>query len=125
MTSEGPVRADIRLVTTLLGQTLVRNEGQQLLDLVERVRAQVKNGNLADLREIQDLDLVTTNRLVRAFTSYFHLANITEQVHRGRELLRQRQGNGGWIGRCSGSRRQESSARCSPTRSRDCPCAPC
>jgi len=42
MTSEGPVRADIRLVTTLLGQTLVRNEGQQLLDLVERVRAQVK-----------------------------------------------------------------------------------
>ena len=55
MTSEGPVRADIRLVTTLLGQTLVRNEGQQLLDLVERVRAQVKNSNLADLREIQDL----------------------------------------------------------------------
>ncbi|MGI8535850.1 MAG: phosphoenolpyruvate carboxylase [Mycobacteriales bacterium] len=97
MTSEGPVRADVRLVTTLLGQTLVRNEGQQLLDLVELVRSHAKNGSLSELREIQDLDLVTTIRLVRAFTSYFHLANITEQVHHGRELLRQRQVNGGWI----------------------------
>lgn len=33
------LRADIRLLTTLLGQTLVRSEGQELLDQVEMVRA--------------------------------------------------------------------------------------
>ncbi len=96
-TLEGPLRADIRLVTTLLGETLVRNEGQALYDLVELVRSHAKQASLADLRELHSLDPVTTIRLVRAFTSYFHLANTTEQVHRGRELLRQRQADGGWI----------------------------
>jgi phosphoenolpyruvate carboxylase len=98
MTSEA-LRADIRQVTTLLGETLVRNEGQELLDLVELVRAQAKEGRLADVQELQAIDLATTVRLVRAFTSYFHLANVTEQVHRGRELLRQRKTSGGWIER--------------------------
>jgi phosphoenolpyruvate carboxylase len=85
------LRADIRLVTTLLGETLVRHEGQQLLDLVELVRNEAKQGELSELPELRALDLATTVRLVRAFTSYFHLANVTEQVHRGRGLLQQRQ----------------------------------
>ncbi|MCW2667231.1 MAG: ppc [Frankiales bacterium] len=93
------LRADIRTVTTLLGQTLVRNEGQELLDLVELVRAQSKASGLADLPELERLDLATTVRLIRAFTSYFHLANVTEQVHRGRELLRRREESGGWMER--------------------------
>ncbi|MCW2501041.1 MAG: ppc [Frankiales bacterium] len=98
-TTSESLRADIRLVTTLLGETLVRNEGQELLDLVELVRGQAKKGRLSDVQELQAIDLATTVRLVRAFTSYFHLANVTEQVHRGRELLRQRQTSGGWIER--------------------------
>jgi phosphoenolpyruvate carboxylase len=88
------LRKDIRLVTTILGETLVRAEGQQLLDLVEQVRAHSKGDRLEDLPEF---DLETTIRLVRAFTAYFHLANVTEQVHRGRALLRRSEVEGGWL----------------------------
>ncbi len=91
---EGPLRRDIRLVTSILGQTLVRTEGQELLDLVERVRGYAKHDSLEQLPE---LDLETTSQLVRAFTAYFHLANVTEQVHRGRALLDLRAEKGGWI----------------------------
>ncbi|MGB8651419.1 MAG: phosphoenolpyruvate carboxylase [Mycobacteriales bacterium] len=104
MTYEDQLRADIRRLTTMLGETLVRTEGQQLLDLVELVRKQAKTSSLSDLppevdARLRDMDLPTTIRLVRAFTSYFHLANTTEQVHRGRELLRRRQESGGWLER--------------------------
>lgn len=91
---DSALRKDIRLVTTILGETLVRAEGQQLLDLVEQVRAHSKGDRLEDLPEF---DLETTIRLVRAFTAYFHLANVTEQVHRGRALLRRGEVEGGWI----------------------------
>ncbi len=88
------MRRDIRLVTSILGQTLVRTEGQDLLDLVERVRAHAKADRL---EELPALDLETTTKLARAFTAYFHLANVTEQVHRGRALLALRQETGGWL----------------------------
>ncbi|MGN6251035.1 MAG: phosphoenolpyruvate carboxylase [Marmoricola sp.] len=93
-TPDAALRADIRLVTTILGETLVRTEGPDLLDLVERVRAHSRQESLDDL---PDLDIATTTRLVRAFTAYFHLANVTEQVHRGRTLRRQRAERGSWI----------------------------
>ncbi len=99
MTAADDMRADVRRVTTLLGETLVRSDGQALLDLVERVRLQAKSRDLDDLDELAELDLATTIRLVRAFTTYFHLANVTEQVHRGRELLRRRAESGGWVER--------------------------
>ncbi|HET7734428.1 MAG TPA: phosphoenolpyruvate carboxylase [Nocardioidaceae bacterium] len=92
--AEAALRHDIRLVTSILGETLVRAEGQELLDLVEQVRAHAKSDSLEDLPE---LDLATTTRLARAFTAYFHLANVTEQVHRGRALLQVREQEGGWI----------------------------
>ncbi len=90
------LRKDIRLVTTLLGDTLARVEGQELLDLVERVRAHAKESRLD---ELPALDLTTTIRLARAFTAYFHLANVTEQVHRARALRRDREAGGGWLAR--------------------------
>src|SRR5690242_13610301 len=80
----------------MLGEALVRAEGQELLDLVERVRAHAKSDTLEDLPE---LDLATSARLAHAFTAYFHLANVTEQVHRSRALLRAQEAEGGWLER--------------------------
>ena len=91
---DSSLRKDIRMVTTILGETLVRAEGQELLDLVEQVRAHSKGDRLEDLPEF---DLETTIRLVRAFTAYFHLANVTEQVHRGRALLKRSEADGGGV----------------------------
>ena len=81
MDPDQALRDDIRRLGEQLGQTLVHQEGRDFLDLVEDVRARSKGGEgLAD--RLAGLDLPTTIRLVRAFNSYFHLANIAEQVHR-------------------------------------------
>ncbi|HYZ27895.1 MAG TPA: phosphoenolpyruvate carboxylase [Thermoleophilaceae bacterium] len=82
------LRQDIRELGVLLGQTLVRQEGRDLLDLVERVRGLVRSDPDAAAALLSDVDAGTAIRLVRAFTTYFHLANVAEQVHRGQELSR-------------------------------------
>ena len=89
--AEAPLRHDIRLVTSMLGETLTRTHGQELLDLVESVRTAAKDDSL----DLPELDLPTATTLARAFTAYFHLANVTEQEHRGRSLLEQRHEHGG------------------------------
>jgi phosphoenolpyruvate carboxylase len=98
---DAALRADIRRLGELLGDTLVRQEGQDLLDLVERVRALTKSTADVDQAAAADLlsgiDLPTATRLVRAFSTYFHLANITEQVHRARTLADQRAVKGSWL----------------------------
>ncbi|MGH9150756.1 MAG: phosphoenolpyruvate carboxylase, partial [Acidimicrobiales bacterium] len=90
---DAALRTDIRLLGGFLGETLVRHEGEGLLDLVERVRAASKAtrtppgaGARADLDAVlSGLDLPAATLLVRAFSAYFHLANIAEQVHRADE----------------------------------------
>jgi len=92
---DAPLRADIRLLGNLLGQTLVRQEGQYLLDLVEQIRTLTKRMRgtgpareaepdaFAELNSVlEKLDLPVTISLVRALTIFFHLANVAEQVHR-------------------------------------------
>ena len=84
---------DIKLLVGLLGETLVRHEGKDVLDLVERVRALSKatrdtssSSTAHDLDQLlSGVDLPTATVLVRAFSAYFHLANIAEQVHRADE----------------------------------------
>ncbi len=94
---DAALRADIRRLGTLLGHTLVRQEGQALLDLVEDVRAQVRNDPSAAAARLSAVDVGTGTKLARAFSTYFHLANVTEQVHRARELRRVRAVHGGWL----------------------------
>src|ERR1044072_3164829 len=90
---EGPaaaLRADIRRIGTLLGQTLARQEGRPLLDLVEEIRALVRQDPHAAADRLAAMDVTTGTKLARAVSTYFHLANITEQVHRSRDLRRRR-----------------------------------
>ncbi|MBW3667413.1 MAG: phosphoenolpyruvate carboxylase, partial [Actinobacteria bacterium] len=89
-TSDDALRADIRRLGTQLGETLVRQHGEQLLDLVERIRALDKSARqdadpaaAAELRKLlAGLSTEEVIPLVRAFTTYFYLANVAEQVHR-------------------------------------------
>ncbi|MDI3403505.1 phosphoenolpyruvate carboxylase [Streptomyces cavernicola] len=93
------MRADIRRLGDLLGETLVRQEGPELLDLVEQVRALTREDGEAAARLLGETELETAAKLVRAFSTYFHLANVTEQVHRGRELAARRDAEGGTLAR--------------------------
>ena len=91
---DSSLRADIRLLGNLLGETLVRQHGENLLELVERVRGLTKTASddsdaasaanaidaLTSLLDGTDTD--TATHLVRAFSTYFSLAKLAEQEHR-------------------------------------------
>ena len=91
------LRRDIRELGALLGRTLVRQESEQLLELVERTRALIRSDRRAAAALLAEVEPASAIRLVRAFSTYFHLANVAEQVHRGRELAGIRERNGGWL----------------------------
>jgi phosphoenolpyruvate carboxylase len=91
------LRRDIRELGALLGRTLVRQEGEQLLELVERTRALIRSDRRAAAALLAEVEPASAIRLVRAFSTYFHLANVAEQVHRGRELAGIRERDGGWL----------------------------
>jgi len=93
------LRADIRRLGNLLGESLVRQEGDELLALVEQVRGLSRSDTAALAELLESVDLETAARLVRAFGTYFHLANVTEQVHRARAMRRERAAKGGWLAR--------------------------
>ncbi len=94
---DATLRSDVRRLGDLLGQSLVRQEGQQLLDLVESVRKGVREGGGIEILEKLSVD--ESVQLVRAFSTYFHLANVAEQVHRSRVLAEVRAQGGSWITR--------------------------
>ena len=88
------LRDDIRRLGRQLGQSIARQESEAFLGMVEKVRVLARRlrqhdgdaagAELAELLTgVDDLDAI---RLVRAFTLYFHLANVVEQVHRIEDL---------------------------------------
>ena len=91
------LRTDVRKLGELLGETLVRQEGPELLDLVESVRKAVREGGGEEI--LSELSVDDSVQLVRAFSTYFHLANVAEQVHRARVLHDEREESGSWISR--------------------------
>lgn len=91
------LRRDIRGLAALLGQTLARQEGSELLALIERVRHLIRHDRQAAAALLADLELSSATPLARAFTTYFYLANVAEQVHRGRELTAARAESGTWL----------------------------
>ena len=87
-----PLRRDVRLLGDLLGQTIAKQHGTALFELVEEVRSiakQVRLGEIAATRrlidKLSDLPAAELLNLARAFTLFLNLANIAEQHHQIRQ----------------------------------------
>ena len=87
------LKADVDFLGRALGIVLRELEGEKFFELVERVRYLTKGlradpGALELRRQLDgllaDLSLVMAERLVRAFTVYFQLINLAEEIHRVR-----------------------------------------
>nr|WP_202567376.1 phosphoenolpyruvate carboxylase [Agreia sp. COWG] len=91
---DSALRADVRLLGSLLGRILTEAGGADLLRDVERLRELTINAyekqHDASIEDAEKLvDSFTPERaeqVARAFTSYFHLANLAEEHHRVRVL---------------------------------------
>ncbi len=90
------LKGDVDFLGTALGDVLRELDGVRLFDLVESVRAATKGIRApthaehsrqagAELqRMLARQDLPTAERLLRAFTVYFQLINLAEEIHRVR-----------------------------------------
>ncbi|WP_236683801.1 phosphoenolpyruvate carboxylase [Demequina flava] len=96
-----PLRDDVRLLGGLLGQVIAESGGNDLLRDVERlrelaIRAHDATGQDAEAAMaeaeglVEGFSLERSEQVARAFTCYFHLANLAEETHRVR-VLRQRE----------------------------------
>ncbi|HSH41463.1 MAG TPA: phosphoenolpyruvate carboxylase, partial [Arenicellales bacterium] len=90
---DAPLRDDVRLLGGLLGETLISQEGRELYELVERIRAITKtaradSGQAAETLSglLSELPAGTMLNLARAFSHFLGLANIAEQHHQNRRL---------------------------------------
>ena len=89
------LRNDVRKLADLLGQTIARQESDELLSLVESVRLSVREGQQDQI--LSKLDDSQTISLVRAFSNYFNLANVAEQVNRSKVLADAHSSGGSWL----------------------------
>jgi phosphoenolpyruvate carboxylase len=93
-----PLRRDVRLLGELLGQVIADYGGSQLLRDVERLRRLVIRARVDGAFERSAERLVASwsveraEEVARAFTCYFHLANLAEEHHRARVLRERDQG---------------------------------
>ncbi len=95
------LRSDIRRIGAQLGDTIQRNVSAEFLELVEKVRGLARSTRDGDTDARAELeatvaqaDEIESILLVRAFTIYFHLANVAEQVNRVEELRLKTEGSG-------------------------------
>lgn len=86
------LRRDVTYLGRVLGDTLVEQEGPELLAVEEEVRALAKARRSTGRRDataalratLGALDLPTAENVARAFAHYFQLVNLAEQHHRVR-----------------------------------------
>ena len=95
-----PLSQDIRLLGNWLGKIIQEQNGMAAYELVEEIRAMSKarrNGEASaafQLAErLESLPLDSKNVLIKAFSNYFQLINIAEDLQRIR-VIRQREANG-------------------------------
>jgi phosphoenolpyruvate carboxylase len=85
--TDAPLRRDVRLLGDLLGRVLVEQEDQSLLEDVERVRGLSRAARAGAPQDdlaaaVAELPLARQASVLRAFATYFQLANVAEQQHR-------------------------------------------
>ncbi|MDM5198050.1 phosphoenolpyruvate carboxylase [Fictibacillus enclensis] len=87
--NSSPLRRDVKFLGQLLGNVLVQQGGQDLLDKVEKIREMTKslrNNDQLSYQELKNeiaaLQFPQRQQVIRAFAIYFHLVNIAEQNHR-------------------------------------------
>ena len=89
-----PLAREVKLLGALLGEVIVEQEGEELLDLVERIRRAtiaLRRSDSPDARralaaEMDAIDLPRAEVLIRAFGLYFQLINLAEEKQRVRRL---------------------------------------
>jgi phosphoenolpyruvate carboxylase len=85
-----PMRADIRLLGTILGDTVREQNGDEVFDLVERARVEsfrVRRSEIdrAEMSRMFDgIDIHLAIPVIRAFSHFALLANLAEDIHRER-----------------------------------------
>ena len=85
-----PMREDIRLLGSILGDTVREQNGEQVFDLVEQARVEsfrVRRSEIerADMARLFDgIDIHQAIPVIRAFTHFALLANVAEDIHRER-----------------------------------------
>ena len=85
-----PMREDIRLLGTILGDTVREQNGEDVFDLVERARvesfrvrrSEIDRTELAGM--FDGIDIHKAIPVIRAFTHFALLANVAEDIHRER-----------------------------------------
>ncbi|MCG3176547.1 MAG: Phosphoenolpyruvate carboxylase [Candidatus Omnitrophica bacterium] len=90
----GPLRKDVRYLTTLLGDVIREQEGERLFATIELVRSLAKKirtspqpSLVTELRRvIRGLSLEESLKVARAFTIYFQLVNLAEEAQRVRRI---------------------------------------
>src|SRR2546429_4073814 len=92
---EAGLRAEIRLLGQLLGETLREHEGLPLYELEESIRLRTKalrqqydSTKESELvTELGRISLPDAARLVRAFATYFQLVNLAELERQARSVI--------------------------------------
>ncbi len=98
---ETSLESDLAMLSSILDRTLARHVDDAFLETVDKIRRISGEDLEASSRELEKLDLATTSQLVRAFSMYFHLANVAEQTHRSREGRYARDNGAGPLSRIS------------------------